>query len=121
MQWHGGRAHCTPSRKRWRIRSRRGYAGRSDQDRVMERAKECVAIMKHLYERAQEECARLESGLARANCERDKATAERDAAAEERDIATAERDDFACRLAEAESVSGALAERDSRDRLDDDR
>ena len=69
-----------------------GYAGRSDQDRVMERAKECVAIMKHLYERAQEECARLESGLAQANCERDKATAERDAAAAERDIATAERD-----------------------------
>ena len=86
-----------------------GYAGRSDQDRVMERAKECVAIMKHLYERAQEECARLESGLAQANCERDKATAERDAAAAERDTATAERDDFARRLAEAESVSGALA------------
>ena len=64
-----------------------GYAGRSDQDRVMERAKECVAIMKHLYERAQEECARLEPGLAQANCERDKATAERDAAAAERDRA----------------------------------
>ena len=69
-----------------------GYAGRSDDDGYKERARHWLAIMKHFYERAQEEFNRLEEGVGEAKGERDEACAERDRANAERDRAKAERD-----------------------------
>ena len=69
-----------------------GYAGRSDEDSYKERARHWLTIMKHLYDRAFEEYARLEVSVARAKAERDEANAERDRASAERDRAKAERD-----------------------------
>ena len=70
-----------------------GYAGRSDEDSYKERARHWLTIMKHLYDRAFEEYARLEVSVARAKAERDEANAERDRASAERDRAKAERDE----------------------------
>ena len=69
-----------------------GYAGRSDDDGYKERARHWLAIMKHFYERAQEEFNRLEEGVGEAKGERDEACAERDRAKAERDEASAARD-----------------------------
>ena len=88
-RWQGA-MHCKHEAM---AHSLSGYAGRSDEDSYKERARHWLTIMKHLYDRAFEEYARLEVSVARAKAERDEANAERDRASAERDRAKAERDE----------------------------
>ena len=90
-----------------------GYAGRSDDDGYKERARHWLAIMKHFYERAQEEFNRLEEGVGEAKGERDEACAERDRANAERDRAKAERDQVKAALERVDRlIVDAALERD---------